>query len=161
MATQVPPSKNPTPNQNRPAPPGIELETPADYKAAFQGRSAPSKHTDPCEAASKASLDCLERSHYNREECFEFFKAYRECKAKWVSRKPSQGGKVLIQNSCNNAVMIEGLGIGSLLNDADEDARTVTVSSASPLGSALYHMTKMQSLRGTGAGSRVSLSLCF
>lgn len=28
---------------------------------------------DPCEAAAKASLDCMERSHYNREEvsCYD------------------------------------------------------------------------------------------
>lgn len=36
MATQVPPSTNPTPFANRPAPPTKDLEIPEDYKKTFR-----------------------------------------------------------------------------------------------------------------------------
>lgn len=68
MATQVPPSQVPTRAEDLPPPPSKSLETPANYKDTFRGRSAASKFADPCEAASKASLDCLERTLYNRDE---------------------------------------------------------------------------------------------
>jgi len=58
------------------------------------------QYADPCAEASKASLDCLERAHYNRNEvrcaggetgscmadmqCMDYFRAYRECKKNWV-----------------------------------------------------------------------------
>ncbi|WWD21308.1 cytochrome c oxidase-assembly factor COX23, mitochondrial [Kwoniella shandongensis] len=87
MATQVPPSKNPTPYASRPLPPSPALEQPEDYKNTFRGRMSASKYADPCEAASKASLECLERTHYNRDECMDFFKAYRECKGKWIAQR--------------------------------------------------------------------------
>jgi cytochrome c oxidase assembly protein subunit 23 len=53
---------------DRPAPPTEELTNPQDYKKTFQSRVAVSKFVDPCEAASKASMDCMERAHYNRDE---------------------------------------------------------------------------------------------
>ena len=68
MASRVPPSKEPTPWMDRPAPPTEALSNPQDYKKAFQSRVAVSKFVDPCEAASKASMDCMERAHYNRDE---------------------------------------------------------------------------------------------
>ncbi|ADV25748.1 cytochrome c oxidase-assembly factor COX23, mitochondrial [Cryptococcus gattii Ru294] len=80
MATQVPPSTNPTPFANRPAPPTKDLEIPEDYKKTF-------RFVDPCEAARKASLDCLERAHYNRSECMDFFTAYKECKGNWLAQR--------------------------------------------------------------------------
>ncbi|ORY33112.1 hypothetical protein BCR39DRAFT_521321 [Naematelia encephala] len=87
MATQVPPSKDPMPASRRPKPPTKDLEAPQDYKEVFGSRSAPSKFADPCEAASRAALDCLERAHYNRNECMDFFKAYRECKKNWIEQR--------------------------------------------------------------------------
>jgi hypothetical protein len=36
MATQVPPSKLPTPYEDRPEPPSADLEKPADYRKTFQ-----------------------------------------------------------------------------------------------------------------------------
>ncbi|WVO24966.1 cytochrome c oxidase-assembly factor COX23, mitochondrial [Cryptococcus decagattii] len=87
MATQVPPSTNPIPFANRPAPPTKDLEIPEDYKKTFRGRGTVSKFVDPCEAARKASLDCLERAHYNRSECMDFFTAYKECKGNWLAQR--------------------------------------------------------------------------
>jgi cytochrome c oxidase assembly protein subunit 23 len=91
----------------------LQAGTRYDHKGSLRRLSAPyaassvlealadvRQYADPCEAASKASLECLERTHYNREEvclgrtphkdkadeqCMEFFRAYRECKGKWVS----------------------------------------------------------------------------
>lgn len=59
---------------------------------------------DPCEAAAKASQNCMERTHYNRDEvseqttligspaddvvpsqCLDFFQVYKDCKSSWVS----------------------------------------------------------------------------
>ncbi|KIM33328.1 hypothetical protein M408DRAFT_326088 [Serendipita vermifera MAFF 305830] len=47
----------------------------------------PSQHTDPCLAASTASMDCLNRNDYNRDECMEYFRAYRECKSQWLKQR--------------------------------------------------------------------------
>ncbi|WVQ63897.1 uncharacterized protein L199_002053 [Kwoniella botswanensis] len=93
MASQVPPSKNPTPLADRPLPPSAALSEPADYKNTFRSRMAASKYADPCEAASKASLACLERTHYNRDECLDFFAAYRECKGKWIAQRKEDARK--------------------------------------------------------------------
>ncbi|RSH95245.1 Mitochondrial copper homeostasis protein [Saitozyma podzolica] len=87
MASRVPPSKTSLAEEDRPAPPTAALEQPEDWKKTFKGRQTISKFADPCEAASKASLDCLERAHYNRDECVDFFKAYRECKGKWLEQR--------------------------------------------------------------------------
>ncbi|EPQ56484.1 hypothetical protein GLOTRDRAFT_26747, partial [Gloeophyllum trabeum ATCC 11539] len=38
----------------------------------------------PCEAAAKASYDCLNRHDYVRDKCLDFFQAYRDCKKAWV-----------------------------------------------------------------------------
>ncbi|KAK9238053.1 hypothetical protein V1525DRAFT_359290 [Lipomyces kononenkoae] len=47
-----------------------------------------SKFYDPCKLTSQMTLHCLERSRFNskraREECKEYFDAYKECKAEWV-----------------------------------------------------------------------------
>lgn len=39
----------------------------------------------PCAAASKASMDCLNRNDYDRDSCLDYFQAYRDCKNTWVS----------------------------------------------------------------------------
>ncbi|KAL1407634.1 Mitochondrial copper homeostasis protein [Vanrija albida] len=85
-ATPVPPSTSRTPLEYRPKPPSDDLREPEDYKEKFkvhQSHKTVSKFSDPCEKASKASLQCLEQTRYNKGECYEYFKAYRECKAKW------------------------------------------------------------------------------
>ncbi|EIW65867.1 cytochrome c oxidase-assembly factor COX23, mitochondrial [Tremella mesenterica] len=87
MASQVPPSTKPTPYAERPPPPTPDLEQPEDYKKTFRSRMTVTKFADPCEAASKATYDCLERTHYNRSECQDFFRAYRECKGKWIKQR--------------------------------------------------------------------------
>ena len=38
----------------------------------------------PCEAAAKASMDCLEQNDYKRSQCLHVFEAYKECKKTWV-----------------------------------------------------------------------------
>ncbi|KAK7030722.1 hypothetical protein R3P38DRAFT_2930147 [Favolaschia claudopus] len=59
---------------------------PLDYKQQFQGRH-PSQFVDPCEAASKASLKCMEQNDFDRNACMDYFHAYRECKAAWIERR--------------------------------------------------------------------------
>ena len=44
----------------------------------------------PCEAAAKASMDCLEKNDYKRSQCLHIFEAYKECKKTWV--RPSFRG---------------------------------------------------------------------
>ncbi|WVO18099.1 cytochrome c oxidase-assembly factor COX23, mitochondrial [Cryptococcus depauperatus] len=93
MATRVPPSTTPLPFADRPAPPTKDLEVPEDYKETFKAHqekktvSKKGQFVDPCEAARKASLDCLERAHYNRGECLQFFAAYRQCKGNWLAMR--------------------------------------------------------------------------
>jgi cytochrome c oxidase assembly protein subunit 23 len=41
-------------------------------------------YRSPCAAASKASMDCLNRHNYDRDKCLDFFQAYRDCKGAWV-----------------------------------------------------------------------------
>ncbi|WOO84977.1 Cytochrome c oxidase-assembly factor COX23, mitochondrial [Vanrija pseudolonga] len=91
-ATPVPPSTTRTPLEYRPKPPSEDLKEPEDYKVKFkvhqiQNHKTVSKFSDPCEKASKASLQCLEQTRYNKGECYEYFKAYRECKAKWLEQR--------------------------------------------------------------------------
>ena len=40
--------------------------------------------SSPCEAAAKASMDCLEKNDYKRSQCLHIFEAYKECKKTWV-----------------------------------------------------------------------------
>ncbi|KAI0322825.1 hypothetical protein OF83DRAFT_1048651 [Amylostereum chailletii] len=41
----------------------------------------------PCAEASKASMDCLNRNDYNRDQCLDFFQAYRDCKKAWIEQR--------------------------------------------------------------------------
>ena len=41
--------------------------------------------SSPCEAAAKASMDCLDKNNYKRSRCIPLFEAYKECKKTWVS----------------------------------------------------------------------------
>ncbi|KAG1746635.1 uncharacterized protein EDB91DRAFT_1118094 [Suillus paluster] len=60
---------------------------PADYKDVFAARQAYTQHTDPCEQAAKASLSCMDRNDYNRDNCMDFFQAYRDCKKAWLEQR--------------------------------------------------------------------------
>ncbi|KAF4610601.1 hypothetical protein D9613_006835 [Agrocybe pediades] len=60
---------------------------PLDYKEQFAGRKVSSQFIDPCAAASKASMDCLNRNDYNRDACLEYFQAYRDCKNTWIQQR--------------------------------------------------------------------------
>ncbi|TFL02063.1 hypothetical protein BDV98DRAFT_566608 [Pterulicium gracile] len=64
-----------------------EATIPKDYKKTFKNRQAKSQFVDPCQEASKASYDCMNRNNYNREACMEYFHAYRECKAIWFEQR--------------------------------------------------------------------------
>ncbi|KAJ2846738.1 hypothetical protein GGI22_006166, partial [Coemansia erecta] len=46
-------------------------------------RKIPSKFMDPCALESKASMQCLDDSNYDKDACDEVFAAYRECKRRW------------------------------------------------------------------------------
>ncbi|KAG7548911.1 hypothetical protein FFLO_03203 [Filobasidium floriforme] len=85
MATRVPPSTKPLPEEEKPVL-SKDLAQPADYKKVLKNRGA-SKMTDPCQAAAKASQDCMDKANYNRDECLTFFQAYRDCKGKWLSQR--------------------------------------------------------------------------
>ncbi|KAF8260712.1 cysteine alpha-hairpin motif superfamily, partial [Lactarius quietus] len=41
----------------------------------------------PCDEASKASMDCLNRNDYDRDKCLDFFQAYRDCKKAWIEQR--------------------------------------------------------------------------
>ncbi|CAK9781665.1 cytochrome c oxidase-assembly factor COX23, mitochondrial [Cutaneotrichosporon oleaginosum] len=97
MASQVPPSTKPTPDAFKPLPPAADLYEPEDYRLTFQehkSHTGASKFKDPCAKASKASLQCLEQTRYNRGECYEYFKAYRECKKRWVEQRKADNAGV-------------------------------------------------------------------
>ncbi|KAF8519001.1 hypothetical protein BU17DRAFT_66163 [Hysterangium stoloniferum] len=67
--------------------PAPENSIPQDYRETFQGRQSVTKWADPCDHASKASLECLNRNDYDRDKCTEFFRAYRECKIAWLNQR--------------------------------------------------------------------------
>ena len=54
-----------------------------DIKSTFSQKGK-SKFFDPCAEASKASMKCLDRNDYDKEKCADFFRAYRECKSRWL-----------------------------------------------------------------------------
>ncbi|KAH8989481.1 hypothetical protein EDB84DRAFT_1266338 [Lactarius hengduanensis] len=41
----------------------------------------------PCDEASKASMNCLNRNDYDRDKCLDFFQAYRDCKKAWMEQR--------------------------------------------------------------------------
>ncbi|KAJ1667660.1 Mitochondrial copper homeostasis protein [Coemansia sp. RSA 1813] len=53
-----------------------------------------SKFMDPCALESKASMQCLDQSNYDKDACSDVFAAYKECKRLWISerRKARSGG---------------------------------------------------------------------
>ncbi|KZT65630.1 hypothetical protein DAEQUDRAFT_516434 [Daedalea quercina L-15889] len=79
MAKPAAPSK--TGQDDLPHP--MENVTPDDYKKSFEGR-VKTKFVDPCDRASKASMECMNRNDFDRAQCSDFFQAYRDCKKDWV-----------------------------------------------------------------------------
>ncbi|KAG6813162.1 hypothetical protein H0H92_013569 [Tricholoma furcatifolium] len=56
------------------------------------GRFRPAQLThfllsSPCEAAAKASMDCMNRNDYDRDFCLDYFQAYRDCKKAWMNQR--------------------------------------------------------------------------
>ncbi|KAH6916165.1 hypothetical protein BKA70DRAFT_1179581 [Coprinopsis sp. MPI-PUGE-AT-0042] len=70
-----------------PQDPSPEDGTPGDYKKRFAGRQVTSQFVDPCAAASKASMDCLDKNNYDRDKCLDYFQAYRDCKNAWIQKR--------------------------------------------------------------------------
>ncbi|TRM65305.1 hypothetical protein BD626DRAFT_488326 [Schizophyllum amplum] len=62
---------------------------PLDYKEQFQG-AMNSQFVDPCKAAHKASLKCLDRNNYERIACEGYFQAYRDCKKAWTEQRKAE-----------------------------------------------------------------------
>ncbi|GLB41887.1 putative cytochrome c oxidase-assembly factor cox23 [Lyophyllum shimeji] len=60
---------------------------PLNYREQFQGRSVTSQFIDPCAAAAKASMDCMNRHDYDRDFCLDYFQAYRDCKSAWIKQR--------------------------------------------------------------------------
>ncbi|EIW58656.1 uncharacterized protein TRAVEDRAFT_87082, partial [Trametes versicolor FP-101664 SS1] len=40
----------------------------------------------PCAEASKASMDCMNHNDYDRDQCLDYFQAYRDCKKAWQTQ---------------------------------------------------------------------------
>jgi cytochrome c oxidase assembly protein subunit 23 len=68
------------------APPETNAK-PLNYREQFQGRHSTSQFIDPCEAAAKASMDCMNRNDYKRDKCVDFFQVYKDCKKTWVEQR--------------------------------------------------------------------------
>ncbi|KAK7686411.1 hypothetical protein QCA50_010635 [Cerrena zonata] len=64
-----------------------ENAKPQDYKDSFNKDRPMTKFVDPCKAASKASMDCLDKNNYDRDKCLEYFQAYRDCKKAWMEQR--------------------------------------------------------------------------
>ncbi|KAF5118506.1 hypothetical protein DV452_002022 [Geotrichum candidum] len=63
-------------------------DTPTEFhhKVQFQTKM-PSQFYDPCEQASKMSMNCLVRNDYDRDMCLEYFRAYKECRQEWMDQR--------------------------------------------------------------------------
>ncbi|ETW78986.1 hypothetical protein HETIRDRAFT_49646 [Heterobasidion irregulare TC 32-1] len=73
------------PSQLEPSP--WKNTKPKNYKETFKVRPIIACSTSPCEDASKASMDCLNRNDYDRDKCLDFFQAYRDCKKAWMEQR--------------------------------------------------------------------------
>ncbi|RDB20849.1 Cytochrome c oxidase-assembly factor COX23, mitochondrial [Hypsizygus marmoreus] len=73
--------------KGEPIPAPEDNATPLNYREQFQGRGVSSQFIDPCAAASKASMDCMNRHDYDRDFCLDYFQAYRDCKKIWIEQR--------------------------------------------------------------------------
>ncbi|KAJ3768993.1 hypothetical protein FB446DRAFT_239514 [Lentinula raphanica] len=74
-------------SDNVPLPSPNSNVKPLNYREQFQGREVVSRFIDPCEAASKATMACMNKNNYNRDKCLDYFQAYRECKNAWIEQR--------------------------------------------------------------------------
>ncbi|KAL1941130.1 hypothetical protein VTO73DRAFT_7342 [Trametes versicolor] len=58
---------------------------PESYTKRFKDKPV-SKFVDPCAEASKASMDCMNHNDYDRDQCLDYFQAYRDCKKAWQTQ---------------------------------------------------------------------------
>ncbi|KAI0727530.1 hypothetical protein C8Q72DRAFT_886381 [Fomitopsis betulina] len=77
LATKAGPDDLPHPMEN---------VKPDNWQDKFEGR-VKSKFVDPCDRAAKASLECMNRNDYDRNQCLDFFQAYRDCKKEWLDQR--------------------------------------------------------------------------
>ncbi|KAE8351474.1 cysteine alpha-hairpin motif superfamily [Aspergillus coremiiformis] len=49
----------------------------------FANKSA-SEYYDPCQDFADRSMKCMKRNNFDREMCYDYFQAYRDCKKQWV-----------------------------------------------------------------------------
>jgi len=68
-------------------PPPEQNRKPLNYREQFQGREVHSRFIDPCEAAAKAALTCMDNSNHDRQQCLDYFQAYRDCKGAWIQQR--------------------------------------------------------------------------
>ncbi|EJD07628.1 uncharacterized protein FOMMEDRAFT_150168 [Fomitiporia mediterranea MF3/22] len=69
-----------------------DVKTPKNYKEHFKTRkTVVTKFVDPCEEASRASMECLNRGNYDKRKCKAFFDAYNDCKKAWIERRREDG----------------------------------------------------------------------
>ncbi|OXB44125.1 hypothetical protein B1J92_I02728g [Nakaseomyces glabratus] len=54
------------------------------YRFAMKDHS---QYYDPCQESAKMSFKCLELNDYDRDQCKEYFDAYRECKKQWLEAR--------------------------------------------------------------------------
>lgn len=59
----------------------------SEYNKMRFASKEPSKFYDPCSLSSQMSMSCLEQNNYNKDMCYEYFKAYRECKKEWLRQR--------------------------------------------------------------------------
>jgi len=86
MAESAPPTAPdavppPRPSSERP------VYDEGDYKAAFKTRKVITELVDPCEEHRRRSMKCLDVNNYDRTMCSDAFKAFRECKGKWLNQR--------------------------------------------------------------------------
>ncbi|KAH9839861.1 uncharacterized protein C8Q71DRAFT_744544 [Rhodofomes roseus] len=81
-------SKDSGKTEQTPLPHPQENAKPDDWMDTFQapGRVT-TKFVDPCKRAAKASMDCLNRNEFDRDQCHDFFRAYRDCKKDWLDQR--------------------------------------------------------------------------
>ncbi|OCB86372.1 hypothetical protein A7U60_g6490 [Sanghuangporus baumii] len=78
-----------------PLPPSPDdAKVPKNYREHFKAhKTVITKFVDPCEDASRASMDCMNRNDYDKQKCRNYFEAYRECKKTWMEQRREDGLK--------------------------------------------------------------------
>jgi len=77
----------PRTNNTEELPPPGKNSKPLNYREQFQGRETETRFIDPCEAAAKVALTCMENNNFERQQCLDYFQAYRDCKGAWIQQR--------------------------------------------------------------------------